>query len=389
MGDNDVLIQVWAVGVDDVDRRLVCPMPSAPGMASASEPSVGWVPGRSVVGRVVEVGALVKDDVCRRGDWVAGLLDIRQGGGLTEFALMERHKLVRVSHPVEAFRDEADDSEEQRHHASHTLEELALLPLCGVPAYRAFRTFVTSFDNKEKPRVLILRGEEGTGSLVGQALARLGWRVVVHCRLPEDGTPRSSRSGPSTPASSQEGLDSASVNSLPSWMCCDPQVLEARVKKWGAERIVFGQELDVLARLAGDKSPEATFDGILDTVGGKDIWEASERLLRSSASSKGHRQLFTTLVGDNPSRPVPTNRSNFLSSMRSWGRDGDGKVGYVWLSVAQDLDWEGRDVRDALGAVANGGALGEGVRPWVGGSVTLDRAMSVFDGVGSVVARIV
>lgn len=80
VGDNDVLIQVWAVGVDDVDRRLVCPMPSAPGMAPSSEPSVGWVPGRSVVGRVVEVGARVKDDVCRRGDWVAGLLDIRQVG---------------------------------------------------------------------------------------------------------------------------------------------------------------------------------------------------------------------------------------------------------------------------------------------------------------------
>ena len=41
-------------------------------------PGIGHVPGRSFVGRVVECGWEVRDEVVRKGDWVAGLLDVKK-----------------------------------------------------------------------------------------------------------------------------------------------------------------------------------------------------------------------------------------------------------------------------------------------------------------------
>ncbi len=39
---------------------------------------VGFVPGRSFVGRVLESGWEVKEEVAKKGDWVIGLLDVRK-----------------------------------------------------------------------------------------------------------------------------------------------------------------------------------------------------------------------------------------------------------------------------------------------------------------------
>ena len=38
----------------------------------------GFIPGRSVVGRVIECGWEVKADVCRKGEWVVGLLEVKK-----------------------------------------------------------------------------------------------------------------------------------------------------------------------------------------------------------------------------------------------------------------------------------------------------------------------
>jgi hypothetical protein len=104
-----VLIQVWCVGVDEVDARLLglrvgttrslIPMSMsrkstmAPGklmrtlsirstisargekVEATHTAEVGFVPGRSFAGRVLECGWDVKDEVLRKGDWVVGLLD--------------------------------------------------------------------------------------------------------------------------------------------------------------------------------------------------------------------------------------------------------------------------------------------------------------------------
>jgi len=48
------------------------------GSARTLIPGIGHVPGRSFVGRVVECGWEVRDEVVRKGDWVAGLLDVKK-----------------------------------------------------------------------------------------------------------------------------------------------------------------------------------------------------------------------------------------------------------------------------------------------------------------------
>jgi hypothetical protein len=65
------LVQVWTVGVDGVDERLV----SGKGKEKAD---VGFTPGRSFIGRVLECGWEVKEEDAKKGEWVIGLLDVRK-----------------------------------------------------------------------------------------------------------------------------------------------------------------------------------------------------------------------------------------------------------------------------------------------------------------------
>lgn len=160
--------------------------------------------------------------------------------------------------------------------------------------------------------------------------------------------------------------------------------IEGRVRAWGAEAVVFddgapGAAVRIMEGLMEDGEE---FNVVLDTVGGRDVWEAGERLLRS-----GDGGIFTTLVGDTPERAIPSVGDNFKAGLRSLKlgnrRVGEksyarrGKVGYVWVSVAQDVDWEGEDVRDSLRAVL-GLALDGGVRPRVGSAVPFEKAPEAF-----------
>ncbi|KAJ7155359.1 hypothetical protein C8R43DRAFT_999487 [Mycena crocata] len=67
--------------------------------SSYASPDVGFVPGRAFVGRVLECGWDVRDEVVRRGEWVVGLLDVRKSGALAEFITVDRHRIHRVPHP--------------------------------------------------------------------------------------------------------------------------------------------------------------------------------------------------------------------------------------------------------------------------------------------------
>ena len=324
-----------------------------------------------------------------------------------------------------------------------TLEELALLPLCGIPAYRAVRTFIYAFSSlrdggmaaptinerkgiefvsssskvtTEHPqdrrrRVLVLRGHDGVGAMAVQMLAQRGWRVSVHVPFS------------SSPAAEHDF----------------PRNIQDRARDWGADEIIFDEESEDGiddGRIAAIRVIESLredgdmFDAVLDTVGGKEVREAGERLLRSAGVSpvivgggfignepvsprvpskaKGVAQ-FTTLVGDAPERPIPTAGDNFragIRSLRFGSSDGGGgagsagnsvggtgngdeadmkgnKVGYAWVSVAQDVDWEGEDIGDTLRSVLRL-ALSDGVRPVIGrdadnlGVVPFERAPSVF-----------
>ncbi|KAJ7020797.1 hypothetical protein C8F04DRAFT_1316589 [Mycena alexandri] len=80
MASVEVYIQVCAVGLDVVDIRLLGGHASdVSPINNDKEASHGFLPGRSFVGRVLERGREVRDEVVRRGEWVVGLLDIHKG----------------------------------------------------------------------------------------------------------------------------------------------------------------------------------------------------------------------------------------------------------------------------------------------------------------------
>lgn len=233
---------------------------------------------------------------------------------------------------------------------SLALEELALLPLCGIPAYRAVRTLAFAFapeDEKQRPgagrwdldgekggnkggqrrRVLVLGGHDGAGGMAVQMLVKRGWRVCVH-------VPFTSLAYEGAGLVEEEGDGGRGRRDE----YCMRRV-EERVRLWGGEEVIFddgedgqgederGAVVRVIDRLCGDGD---VFDAVLDTMGGKEVWEASERLLKSVGrpddnsmkKEKGKRprigiKQFTTLVGDVPGRTIPTAGDNFKAGLRS------------------------------------------------------------------------
>lgn len=419
-----------------------------------------------------------------------------QCGALAEFLVLERHRVHRAPQPLS--RPTTLFPQQRRSHvrskslpsqmSSHpyaqlhrdlissmnmTIEELALLPLCALPAHRAIRTCAdviapakprpdVNDSRSKKPCAIVLQGHDGTGALAVQMLVKRGVNVVV--QVPD------SAARDDTNEDDGENSDGSLVNVRQSsqrgkLLKTRFDRLEARLCAWGAEEICVGSPLEVLERLHEDGR---SFDVVLDTVGGTEVWEISKKLLlanpendavrnpalndlgtpstTSGAPSSGlwrassranHKTLeltqFTTLVGDTPSRPIPTAqdtlRSGFRSvrrsaSSRSNSRDRNGSasptksstslaltspskdslgsvlrrgnswkgktkapkrtVNYAWVSVAADVDFEGEDVRDSLGAVVK--MVEEGwIKPWVGDnegesskSVPFDKAPEVF-----------
>lgn len=328
---------------------------------------------------------------------------------------------------------------------SLTLEELALLPLCGVPAYRAVRTFTYAFssmrdnlssgsikrtpsertqpglvradshghynpatrggkiprlnlidhENGRRRRAFVLRGHDGVGAMAVQMLVHRGWRVCVH--VPFIAAPPNV---PTTTAIADRFMEE----------------LEERIRKWGAEEVIFddGEIVGcdegrgaIVRVIDGLREDGDVFDVVLDTVGGKDVREAAERLLRSPVRKAGVDEndggrgkngkggtrgmgQFTTIAGDNPERVIPSAGDMFRAGLRSLklGTGSSGgtstqgtdkglsenlrnteskgsKVGYAWINISQDLDYEGKDVGDTIGSLVEL-ALEYGIKPWVG-----------------------
>lgn len=66
---HHVLVQVWAVGLDSRDAAIVL---------KDKQNAPGFVPGRSFVGRAVEVGWEVRGDIVKKGEWVVGLMEVKK-----------------------------------------------------------------------------------------------------------------------------------------------------------------------------------------------------------------------------------------------------------------------------------------------------------------------
>jgi len=138
-------------------------------------------------------------------------------------------------------------------------------------------------------------------------------------------------------------------------------------------------------------------DAILDTIGGRETWDAGRLLLSRPVHDPSRQAIdaqFTTLLGDTPDRVVSTAGENFRAGVRALrlggakdqhpfedsgyheavtighGKDKKAKakprpVNYSWVNVVSDIDWEGSDVHDTLCTVLRM-ASSEGVKPVIG-----------------------
>ncbi|KZS97912.1 hypothetical protein SISNIDRAFT_481789 [Sistotremastrum niveocremeum HHB9708] len=318
---NQVLVQVWAVGLDRRDSLML--------RERASKEHVGYIPGRSFVGRVVEFGFDVNNT--SKGEWVYGLLDARKGGALAEFIVVDRRRLHRSPRPS----------------AQMSIEKLAVLPLAGIPTVRLMRTF--SYLPRGS-RILVLRAHEGVGALATQRLTAQGMQVTAHI-----------------PSDSQALRDIAEAN--------------------GAVEFLSGDEQAAISSLA-----DSEFDGVLDTIGGRSLFEACRRVLREG----GH---FTTLVGESETA-VPTLNAQLKSNMRSLRRafstskKGQKTLRYAWISPTADVDDEGEDIRDSLDGVTQMTESSQW-NPVVDRVVPFEKAPEAFmrfdkdENCGSVVVRLI
>ncbi|THH12336.1 hypothetical protein EW145_g4 [Phellinidium pouzarii] len=285
---NQVMVQVHAVGVDGLDDHIVSEK-------AARTDCYGFVPGRSFVGRAVECGFEVNS--VSKSDWVIGLLDVRKCGALAEFIVVDKRRLARCPRPSSIL----------------TLEQLALLPLCGVPAHRAVRT---SLDVQENGRALVLQGHDGAGALAVQELAASNMHVTVQ-----------------VPSSISALADKHSKKYAES-----VRLAEEQVRRWGADSVCID---DAIA--AVESFEDKSFDLVIDTIGGRRMWDVCRRILRT------HGQ-FTTLVGESR-QAVPSMHAHVRANMRSLRRAfvKDKKaLGYALVSPAADVDLDGEDVRDSL-----------------------------------------
>ncbi|KAF8592745.1 hypothetical protein K439DRAFT_1504853 [Ramaria rubella] len=279
VNSNQILVQVWRVGLDALDAIIV-------DERARKNHGLGFVPGRSFVGRAVECGWDVNN--ISKGDWVFGITEVRKSGALAEFIVVDRRRIHRAPRPSPKL----------------TLDQIALLPLSGLPAHRAVRTLSHL---PHGSRALVLHAHAGAGLLALQELTELGFSLTAHV--------------PGT------------------WSV--PGVRRAR--EAGARDVRCGEAVDIVRDIQGEE-----FDAVVDPLGGKEVWDACRRVLRTAGQ-------FTTLVGDTAS-DVPSANAHFKSNMRSLRRafvKKDRKsVGYQWVSPAADVDSGGEDVCHSLAAVA-------------------------------------
>ncbi|EIW82444.1 hypothetical protein CONPUDRAFT_123377 [Coniophora puteana RWD-64-598 SS2] len=454
VGGNSVLVQVWAVGLDGTDARLVGldPSPSSSSLATSpyssdgekfntlkddriKTPSPGYTPGRSFVGRVLETGWEVREEIIKRGEWVYGLYPVNKSGALAEFIIVDRHRIHRVPHPwmppaaAAPFQvsnpsrfQGGDATPEMDGKKGLTIDELALLPLIGLPAHRAVRSLaelthtlakphslssptgegsgiqeryhraMSGVDQEIKedmseigdqrvhirPRVLILRAHDGPGALALKLLVRSGWSVWAHVPVPFP-LPGPKESPDEETLDEKESEKDVRRSTL--------HAIETRLRDWGAQEtgsVIALQKYLSLMRVH--------FDAVLDTLGGREVWEAGRMLLSQPVHDKSRQDVpaqFTTTVGDIPDRIVATAGDHFRAGVRSL-RVGSGKdlnaelqeqmealppeikrskekpraVQYSWVNIVSDVDWDGSDVRDTLFSVLKA-ALDDKILPHV------------------------
>ncbi|CAE6538000.1 unnamed protein product [Rhizoctonia solani] len=350
VGSSQVRVEVHAVALDALDAIIVS--------KRLAKGGYGFIPGRSFVGRVVECGFAVAN--VNQGDWVIGLTEIRRCGALSESVVIDKSRVCTVPRPTERL----------------TTTQCALLPLCAVPAHRAVRTIPnsaakTGSDGQRRPmKVLVLQAHDGAGLCAVQVMRQLGMRVTA--QVPVGSENVNFGTGPSL------GLKVRGRTRAGKGREFEPPTSSKRMEE--VEVVVGDDPVEVIGQLE-----EGVYDAVVDTVGGRGVWDACRRVMCKDAH-------FTTLVGDSTDSIPSINahvRSSFRSLARAWARK-DKALGYQWVSPAADLDHEGEDIRHSLNAVAEAAAQAaygspsnsedaiEGLLPRVTCSFPLERAQDAF-----------
>lgn len=191
----------------------------------------GWVPGRSFCGRVLECGAEVSR--IKRGELVYGLNDLKKSGALAQLLAVEKD-FVAVAPEC-----------------GLSVEHIASLPLVGVSSIQVMQTVCKTLPKGSK--ILIIDAGEGVGDMCIQ--------LAAHFR---------------------------ETNDLWITAQCLPSVRDgvSKCKASGASEVLVDEPLAVINRLH-----ESSFDVVIDTLGGRRLYEASRRILHFEGT-------FVTTVGD-------------------------------------------------------------------------------------------
>ncbi|BGP13276.1 hypothetical protein JCM10213_004954 [Rhodosporidiobolus nylandii] len=309
---DEVLVEVIAVGVDRWDRERVWQV--AKGMGGA-----GFVPGRALVGKVAEGGEGVKG--LKKGELVWGLNSVKKSSALASFVTLARdHVALAPSLP------------------SLPVEHLATLPATATAAMLIMSSLAGSLPKGSK--VLVLNAHQGIGHLCLQLAAFL------------------------RPAS-------GGVGARDLWMVAQcPMAVnegEALCMEVGATEVVRDEPL---AAINGQH--EGSFDVVVDTIGGRRLYDASRRILHHSGQ-------FITTVGDSltPSFSSPSttgSSENFRSLRRAFFKKDKKQVSYWRVNPDADERDSARDTLDRVREAVDAGAL----KPQVGRVISFAEARAAF-----------
>lgn len=248
LSSTAILVRIWAVALDAYDAL------------AARDGSKGFIPGRAFVGKVLEWGEGVKG--FSRGDLVYGLVGVKKSGALAEFVVVERRCLAHAP-PI-------------REDQGFGLEEIASLPLLGIPAHRAVGT--------------VLRGS--------RALVLLGSGTSAATTISTSSSSSSpSSSTPPSPAHSSSSAARPLVHQgSPDWavgLLAAQELISRGVivvlqvppylsEEWAREHVRglrdgcvrLGESVEIV-----NGEHEGSFEFVLDCEGGRRIYDASRRIM--------------------------------------------------------------------------------------------------------------
>ncbi|WFD43007.1 hypothetical protein MPSI1_001658 [Malassezia psittaci] len=283
-----------------------------------SDPGQPWVPGRSFCGRVIESGWDVKK--IRKGDTVFGLQDYRKCGALAEFMSIDQDLCALAPE------------------GRLTAEQIAALPCTGIMVHQIVQNHCMVLPRGA--RILILNAHDGIGLLALQEASRLGLIIIAH-----------------VPAHAADGVSICEAN--------------------GATEVVTGEALWAINLLH-----ESSFNLIVDTIGGRAIYDACRRIL-------AHQGQFVTCFGDDRALPTPTYRSHLRSLRRSFFRKDRKGIGYEWIGI--DAGPDCRIALESIKVAAQRGAICpriQSVLPIEDAARALDQDLGSDKDSGLVVIRI-